>query len=115
MPISSSKGKAVPKQSLMNLSVEEENLAAIPFAVLERRVGKRVSKIEINGSKVLPDGSRVRVVWQVQGNNELGLPTEQDLDIFVALGVLTFRNNFGKTVTFTGRAIARILDIRAVH
>ena len=33
----------------MNLSVEEENLAAIPFAVLERRVGKKVGKIEING------------------------------------------------------------------
>ena len=104
-----------PKPSLMNLSVEEENLAAIPFAVLERRVGKKVGKIEINGTKTLPDGTRVRVVWQVQGNNELGLPTEQDLDIFVALGVLTFRNDFAKTVTFTGREIARILDIRMVH
>lgn len=99
----------------MNLSVEEENLAAIPFAVLERRVGKRVGKIEISGTKILPDGTKVRVVWQVQGNNELGLPTEQDLDIFVALGVLTFRNDFAKTVTFTGREIARILDIGAVH
>lgn len=99
----------------MNLSVEEENLAAIPFAVLERRVGKRVGKIEISGSKTLPDGTTARVVWQVQGNNELGLPTEQDLDIFVALGVLTFRHDFAKTVTFTGREIARILDIGAVH
>ena len=99
----------------MNLSVEEENLAAIPFAMLERRVGKRVGKIEINGTKILPDGSEARVVWQVQGNNELGLPTEQDLDIFIALGVLTFRNNFAKTVTFTGREIAHILDIGTVH
>ena len=99
----------------MNLSVEEENLAAIPFAVLERRVGKRVGKIEISGTKILPDGTNVRVVWQVQGNNELGLPTEQDLDIFVALGVLTFRSDFAKTVTFTGREIARILDIGTVH
>ena len=107
--------KALAKQSLMNLSVEEENLAAIPFEVLERRVGKRVGKIEINGTKILPDGSEARVVWQVQGNNELGLPTEQDLDIFIALGVLTFRNNFAKTVTFTGREIARILDIGTVH
>jgi len=111
----SGKGKAAPKQALMNLSVEEENLAAIPFAVLERRVGKRVGKIEISGNKTLPDGTLARVVWQVQGNNELGLPTEQDLDIFVALGVLTFRNDFAKTVTFTGREIARILDIGAVH
>jgi hypothetical protein len=116
MPITSSgKGKTAPKQSLMNLSVEEENLAAIPFAVLERRVGKKVGKIEISGTKTLPDGTMARVVWQVQGNNELGLPTEQDLDIFVALGVLTFRNDFAKTVTFTGREIARILDIGAVH
>jgi hypothetical protein len=99
----------------MNLSVEEENLAAIPFAVLERRVGKKVGKIEINGNKILPDGTHVRVVWQVQGNNELGLPTEQDLDIFVALGVLTFRHDFAKTITFTGREIARILDIGMVH
>jgi hypothetical protein len=99
----------------MNLSVEEENLAAIPFAVLERRVGKRVGKIEIKGAKTLPDGTTVHVTWQVQGNNELGLPTEQDLDIFVALGVLTFRNNFAKTVTFTGRELAKILDIGAVH
>jgi hypothetical protein len=99
----------------MNLSVEEENLAAIPFAVLERRVGKKVGKIEISGSKTLPDGTAARVTWQVQGNAELGLPTEQDLDIFVALGVLTFRNDFAKTVTFSGREIARILDIGAVH
>jgi hypothetical protein len=99
----------------MNLSVEEENLAAIPFAVLERRVGKKVGKIEISGVKTLPDGTTARVTWQVQGNNELGLPTEQDLDIFVALGVLTFRHDFAKTVTFTGREIARILDIGAVH
>src|SRR5438270_5133815 len=109
------KGKAFPKPSLMNLSVEEENLAAIPFAVLERRVGKRVGKIEISGSKTLPDGTTARVTWQVQGNNELGLPTEQDLDIFVALGVLTFRSDFAKTVTFTGREIAKILGIGAVH
>jgi hypothetical protein len=104
-----------PKPSLLNLSVEEENLAAIPFAVLERRVGKRVGKIELSGTKVLPDGTELKVTWQVQGNNELGLPTEQDLDVFVALGVLTFRQNFAKTVSFTGREIARILDIGAVH
>jgi hypothetical protein len=109
------KSKLTSKSSLMNLSVEEENLAAIPFAVLERRVGKRVGKIEINGAKTLADGTKVRVVWQVQGNAELGLPTEQDLDIFVALGVLTFRQDFAKTITFTGREIARILDIGMVH
>ena len=114
IPGSSGKVKALAKP-FMNLSVEEENLAAIPFAVLERRVGKRVGKIEISGTKILPDGTKTRVVWQVQGNNELGLPTEQDLDIFVALGVLTFRNDFAKTVTFTGREIARILDIGTIH
>ncbi len=103
------------KPSLVNLSVEEENLAAIPFAVLERRVGKRVAKIEIKGTKILPNGSEMEVVWQIQGNNELGLPTEQDLDIFVALGVLTFRSNFAKTVTFSGREIARMLNISSVH
>ncbi len=103
------------KPSLFNLSVEEENLASVPFAVLERRVGKRVGKLEIKGTKVLPDGSEMDVLWQVQGNNELGLPTEQDLDIFVALGVLTFRSNFSKTVSFSGREIARILNIANVH
>jgi len=103
------------KPALVNLSVEEENLAAIPFAVLERRVGKRIAKIEIKGTKVLPNGSEMEVVWQIQGNNELGLPTEQDLDIFVVLGVLTFRNNFAKTVTFSGREIARMLNISSVH
>ena len=107
--------KNIAKPSLVNLSVEEENLAAIPFAVLERRVGKRVGKIEIKGTKILPNGSEMEVVWQVQGNNELGLPTEQDLDIFVALGVLTFRSNFAKTVTFSGREIARMLNINSVH
>ena len=88
--------KAAPKTSLLHLSVEEENLAGIPFAVLERRVGRRIGKIEISGTKILPDGTEMAVAWQVQGNSELGLPTEQDLDIFVALGVLTFRNNFAK-------------------
>jgi hypothetical protein len=107
--------KHLAKLSLLNLSVEEENLAAIPFAVLERRVGKRIGKLEISGTKTLPDGSEVRVTWQIQGNSELGLPTEQDLDIFVALGVLTFRSNFSKTISFTGRELAKILDIGAVH
>ena len=103
------------ENTFVNLSVEEENLAAIPFAVLERRVGKGVSKLEIRGTKVLPNGEEVRVNWQVQGNSELGLPTEQDMDVFIALGVLTFRNNFSKTVSFTGREIARILNITSVH
>lgn len=107
--------KSPEKSSLLNLSVEEENLAALPFAVLERRVGKRIGKLEIQGVKLFPDGTEVQVAWQVQGNTELGLPTEQDLDIFVALGVLTFRNNFAKTVSFTGREIARILNISGVH
>ena len=108
--------KPSPKPTLvLNLSVEEENLAAVPFAVLERRVGKKVGKLEIHGKKMLPDGTEMEVLWQVQGNNELGLPTEQDLDIFVALGVLTFQNNFSKTVTFTGREIAKILNIQGVH
>jgi hypothetical protein len=103
------------KRSLVNLSVEEQNLAAIPFAVLERRVGRRVGKLELEGTKILPDGREVRVMWQVQGNTELGLPTEQDLDIFVALGVLTFQNNFQKTVSFTGRELAKILGVGSVH
>jgi hypothetical protein len=100
---------------VIKLSVEEENLASIPFAILESRVGKRVGKIDIEGRKVLSDGSEVRVLWQVRGNNELGLPTEQDLDIFVALGVLTFQNSFSKTVSFTGRELAKILNISGVH
>jgi hypothetical protein len=103
------------KTSFLHLSVEEENLASIPFAILERRVGKRVGRIEIKGTKVLPNGGEVAVSWQVQGNSELGLPTEQDLDIFVALGVLTFQNNFAKTVSFSGREIAKILNINSVH
>jgi hypothetical protein len=107
--------KEAPKTSLLHLSVEQENLASIPFAVLERRVGKRVSKISIPGTKVLPDGTEVAVCWQIQGNSELGLPTEQDLDIFVALGVLTFRHDFAKTVVFSGREIAKILGIKNVH
>jgi len=107
--------KPVPKPSLLHLSIEQKNLASIPFAVLERRVGKHVSKIDIAGTKVLPDGAQIDVRWQVQGNSELGLPTEQDLDIFIALGVLTFRNDFAKTITFTGREIAAILGIHGVH
>jgi hypothetical protein len=107
--------KSLVKSSLLHLSVEEENLAAIPFAVLERRVGKQLGKMDIRGAKILPDGTEMTVSWQVQGNSELGLPTEQDLDIFVALGVLTFRANFSKTVTFSGREIARILGIASVH
>ena len=107
--------RAVVKPALFRMSVEEENLASIPFAVLESRVGKRISKIEITGTKILPDGQELRVAWQVQGNAEFGLPTEQDLDIFVALGVLTFRNNFAKTVTFTGRELAKLLGINGVH
>lgn len=99
----------------INLSVEEENLASFPFAVLEQRVGKKLAKLEVKGRKTLPDGTEMKVVWQVQGSPELGLPTEQDLDIFVAIGVLTFRSNFSKTVVFQGREIARILNMANVH
>jgi len=113
--LSQTAAKTGPKPSLLNVSVEEENLAALPFAVLERRVGKQLSKLEVSGRKVTADGTEVDVVWQLQGNSELGLPTEQDLDIFVALGVLTFRSNFQKTITFTGREIAKILNISGVH
>ena len=107
--------KSLPKTSLVNISVEEENLASIPFAVLERRVGKQIGKLELKGTKTLPDGTKAEVLWQVQGNNELGLPTELDLDIFVALGVLTFQNNLSKTVSFTGREIAKQLGMSTVH
>jgi hypothetical protein len=103
------------KPIVQNLSVEDENLASIPFAVLEQRVGKRISKLEVKGSKTLPDGTAVEVVWQVHGNSEVGLPTEQDLDIFLALGVLTFRSQFSKTIQFQGREIAKILNINGVH
>lgn len=99
----------------INLSVEEENLASIPFAVLEQRVGKKTGSIEVRGQKILPDGTPIQATWQVQGNAELGLPTEQDMDIFVALGVLTFRHDFAKTITFTGREIARILNRDSVN
>ncbi len=100
-----------PQTSLVNLSVEEENLSSIPFAVLERRFnGRLIDKLDVRGTKTLPDGSEVQVTWQVQGDNELGLPSEKDLDIFVALGVLTFRNNFDKTVTFNGRELAKMLN-----
>lgn len=99
----------------INLSVEEENLASFPFAVLEQRVGKKLAKLEVKGRKTLPDGTEMSVVWQVQGSPELGLPTEQDLDIFVAIGVLTFRSHFSKTVVFQGREIARILNMANVH
>ena len=61
IPGNSAKVKPNPKTAVMNLSVEEENLAAIPFAVLERRVGKRVGKIEINGAKTLADVDSVQV------------------------------------------------------
>ena len=107
--------KSPSKAAVLHLSVEEENLGSIPFAVLERRVGQRLGSIEIAGTKILPSGEEVRVSWQVQGNTELGLPTEQDLDVFVALGVLTFRNQFAKTVSFTGREIAKILGMQSVH
>jgi hypothetical protein len=102
-------------QELGSISVEEENLGAIPFAVLERRVGKRQGKLELRGTKTLLDGSQVEVLWQVQGNAELGLPTERDLDVFVALGVLTFQRNFSKTITFTGHEMAHLLNVKTVH
>ena len=46
-PTANLKGKPIARTSLMNLSVEEENLAAIPFAVLERLAGE----IEINDKR----------------------------------------------------------------
>jgi len=54
------------------------------------------SRCDDHSSKIrarLPDGSELRVTWQVQGNNELGLPMEQDLDIFVWATIGCFKSN----------------------
>ena len=112
--VPSSGASASKIAEVVNFAVEEENFATIPFAILERRVG-RSEKIEVRGQKIALDGTQTDVVWQVQGSSDHGLPTEHDLDIFIAIGVLTFRNNFQKTVVFTGAEIARILGISYQH
>ena len=50
-----------------------------------------------------------------RATRNLGCQPSRILDIFVALGSLTFQNNFAKTVTFSGREIAKILGIQSVH
>jgi hypothetical protein len=62
-----------------HLSVEEENLAVIPSRFWTRA---SVAKIEIAD---VDTARRYRRRSAVAQGNDLGLPTEQDLDIFVAL------------------------------
>jgi signal recognition particle subunit SEC65 len=95
----------------LNIAVEEENLATVPFAILERRVGKKTDKIEVRGYHLSPDGTKTEVTWEVQGSAEFGLPTEKDLDVFVALGVLTLRANCEKTIYYTAKEIAEVLKV----
>ena len=60
--------KPESKPSLLNLSVEEQNLASIPFAVLERRVGKTIGneKLEAEGKADQVSGAVQKKVGDVK-------------------------------------------------
>jgi len=67
---------------------DEMNLADFPFASLRRRGDSRTS-IVYEGWQTGPDGNRYPQRWIARGLLDLGLPTEFDERIYVALMAIT--------------------------
>jgi len=103
------------KGSPVNLPVEKTFLASIPSMVLDQHAGRRLGKFEAGGSKILPDGTELQFIRQVRDNSDPGSPTGQGMGRFLALGVLTFRRDFAKTVSLQDREAARIFNIADGH
>ena len=72
---------------------DEMNLAEFPFALLSRQQGDKDS-FTYEGWITDKDGSRHRQRWTVRGAGGLGLPTEYDERVIVALMAVSARQSF---------------------
>lgn len=77
-----------PSSALAIRGKDEMNLAEFPFASLRRRGDSRTS-IVYEGWQTGPDGNRYPQKWIARGLSDLGLPTEFDERIYVALMAIT--------------------------
>jgi len=100
-----------PQHALTLAGSDEMNLAEFPFASLRRRGDSRKAII-YEGWTTDKDGNRLQQKWTVQGGSVVGLPTEFDERVYVALMAITTRENFeSRKVPFSVYEILKIMRL----
>lgn len=102
--------RPVPSPLLTYFGRDELNLAEFPFATLkyQQRVG--VKTIAFSDTITGKDGQQVEREWTVTGSDAHGLPVAGDVDIIVALLVLTQEQGLkSREVQFTRYDLLRIM------
>ncbi|MDQ4078347.1 MAG: replication initiator protein A, partial [Chloroflexota bacterium] len=90
---------------------DEMNLAEFPFASL-RTVSDSRNVIGYEGWVVGKDGERRRQKWEVTGSTKVGLPTEFDERVFVALLAITASEGFvSPKVPFSVYQVLKIMGL----
>ena len=87
------------------------NLAEFPFASLRRRGDSRTS-IVYEGWQTGPDGNRYPQKWIARGLSDLGLPTEFDERIYVALMAITHQQPVpARKTPFSVYQLAKVMGL----
>jgi hypothetical protein len=90
---------------------DEMNLAELPFASLRHRGDSRTT-ITYEGWVTNPDGERYQQRWVVEGGSAVGLPTEFDERVYVALMAITAEQDFtSRKVAFSVYRVAKVVGL----
>lgn len=100
-----------PRAAKIRIGKDEMNLAEFPFAML-RNTSDHRNEIVYEGWQTHRDGSRYQQRWVVQGGSSVGLPTELDERVYVALLGISYNQGLtSKKIGFSIYQILKILDL----
>ena len=100
-----------PDAAAPRIGRDEMNLAEFPFALLTRQQGERDS-FTYEGWITDKSGARHRQRWTVRGAGGLGLPTEYDERVVVALMAISAQQGFAeRKVTFSLYQLLQIMGV----
>lgn len=90
---------------------DEMNLAEFPFGILKRQ-GDNDDTYVYEGTITTKDGQRHQQRWEVHGLGSLGLPSEYDERVLIALMAITASHNFqNRKVPFSVYQILQIMGV----
>lgn len=90
---------------------DEMNLAEFPFGILKRQ-GDSDDTYVYEGTITTKDGQRHQQRWEVHGLGSLGLPSEYDERVLIALMAITASHNFqNRKVPFSVYQILQIMGV----
>jgi hypothetical protein len=90
---------------------DEMNLAEFPFGILKRQ-GDAEDTYVYEGTITTRDGTRHQQRWEVHGLGSLGLPSEYDERVLIALMAVTASHNFqNRKVPFSVYQILQIMGV----